>query len=241
MENEGTRKLNEVYSKDDSSVMGDKNSPITMPESFGLYAILTDPVVGYEACARAVVAEGIRYLQLRMKGAPRYEVLRTAQIIREITRGTSTRFIVNDDLLIAMEVDADGVHLGQSDMPINEARALWDTPGKIFGLSTHNEAQEFKARDLNPDYIGVGPVFPTPTKAIPDPDLGLELMGKIIRKSPLPAVAIGGMNEENLPEILARGAVNFSAVRPIMQSPDPRSVIRRLMEIWKTALLGPLN
>ena len=176
-----------------------------------------------------------------MKDAPRSEVLRTARAIREITRGSSTRFIVNDDPLIAMEVDADGVHLGQSDMPINEARVLWDTPGKIFGLSTHNEAQELKARGLKPDYIGVGPVFPTPTKAIPDPDLGLELMGKIIRNSPFPAVAIGGINEENLPEILALGAVNFSSVRPIMQSPDPRMAIRRLMEIWKAALLGPLN
>jgi thiamine-phosphate pyrophosphorylase len=204
-----------------------------MIEIFGLYAILTDPVVGYEACARAAVAEGVRYLQLRMKNAPRDEIIRTARIVRKITRGTSTRFIVNDDPLIAIEVDADGVHLGQSDMPINKARALWDTPGKLFGLSTHNEDQELKAHDLKPDYIGVGPVFPTPTKAIPDPDLGLELMGKIIRKSPLPAVAIGGIDEENLPEILARGAVNFSSVRHIMNSPDPRSVIRRLIEIWK--------
>jgi thiamine-phosphate pyrophosphorylase len=204
-----------------------------MIKAFGLYAILTDPVVGYEACARAVVSEGIRYLQLRMKGATRSEVLRTARTIREITCGTSTRFIVNDDPLIAIEVDADGVHLGQSDMPINEARALWDTPGKIFGLSTHNEDQELRARDLNPDYIGVGPVFPTPTKANPDPDLGLELMGRIIRQSPLPAVAIGGINAKNLPEILVRGAVNFSAVCPIMQSPNPRSVIRSLMEIWR--------
>lgn len=206
-----------------------------MPVIFGLYAILTDPVVGYEACARAVVAEGIRYLQLRMKEESRIEVLRTARAIREITRRTSTQFIVNDDPLIAMEVDADGVHLGQSDMPINEARALWDKPGKIFGLSTHSEAQELKARGLNPDYIGVGPVFPTPTKAIPDPALGLELMGEIIGKSSFPAVAIGGINEENLPEILAHGAVNFSVVRPIMNSSKPRRVIRRLMEIWTTA------
>jgi len=204
-----------------------------MIEIFGLYAILTDPVVGYEACARAVVAEGIRYLQLRMKGIPRSEVIETARVIREITRGTSTRFIVNDDPLVAMEVDADGVHLGQGDMPINEAKALWNIPGKIFGLSTHNEAQELKARDLNPDYIGVGPVFPTPTKSIPDPDLGLELMGKIIRKSPLPAVAIGGVNEENLPEILALGVVNFSAVRAVMNSRNPRHAIARLMDIWR--------
>lgn len=204
-----------------------------MKESFGLYVILTDPVVGYESCARAAVSEGIRYLQLRMKGAARSEVARIAREIREITRGTYTRFIVNDDPLIAIEVDADGIHLGQSDMPINEARSLWNTPGKIFGLSTHNAAQELKARGLKPDYIGVGPVFPTPTKTIPDPDLGLDRMGEIIGKSPLPAVAIGGINEENLPGILAAGAVNFSAVRPIMNSTEPRLVIRRLIKIWR--------
>ena len=123
-----------------------------MKESFGLYVILTDPIAGYEACARAAVSEGIRYLQLRMKGENRSEVLRTARIIREITRNTSTRFIVNDDPLIAMEVDADGVHLGQSDMPLNEARELWNMPGKIFGLSTHNEEQELREKWNEGDY-----------------------------------------------------------------------------------------
>jgi len=207
-----------------------------MQAVFGLYVILTDPVVGYEDCARAAVTEGVRYLQLRMKGNARDEIIKTARTIREITRGTSTRFIVNDDPRIAMEVDADGVHLGQSDMPLNQARDLWSVPGKIFGLSTHNEAQELRARDLGPNYIGVGPVFPTPTKAIADPDLGLERMGEIIRKSPFPAVAIGGIDEENLPEILAQGVVNFCAVRPIMQSTDPRSIIHRLMDIWRLSL-----
>lgn len=204
-----------------------------MKEVFGLYAILTDPVVGYEACARAVVSEGIQYLQLRMKGVVRAEVLRTARAIREITRGTSTRFIVNDDPLIAIEVDADGVHLGQSDMPINEARALWDTPGKIFGLSTHNEEQALAARALKPDYIGLGPVFPTPTKARPGPVLGLERMGRIIQESIFPAVAIGGINQDNLRQVLAHGAVNFAAVRPVTQATDPHGAIARLMDIWR--------
>jgi len=118
-------------------------------------------------------------------------------------------------------------------MPLEEARSLWDIPGKIFGLSTHNEEQEEAARELQPDYIGVGPVFPTPTKTRPDPVLGLERMERIIRESPLTAVAIGGINEKNLREVLARGAVNFAAVRPVTQSPEPRRVIQRLAEIWR--------
>lgn len=215
-----------------------KSDYLATPKVFGLYVILTDPLAGYTACAQAAVDEKIRYLQLRMKNAGRSEIIRTAKIIRQITRGTSTRFIINDDPYIAMEIDADGVHLGQEDMSLDLARSLWDIPGKIFGLSTHNKSEELMARRAQPHYIGVGPVFPTPTKSVPDPVLGLELMGKIIRETPLPAVAIGGINEGNLPEVLAAGAVNFAVVRPIMQSKNPRSEIRRLMKIWKKCEIG---
>ena len=209
-----------------------------MPDAFGLYVILTDPLAGYEACAEAAVAEGVRFLQLRMKAVPREEVVRTARLLRPITRGTGTLLIVNDDVFAAAEADADGVHLGQGDMPLEEARRAWAAPGKLFGLSTHDEEQELRARALRPDYIGVGPVFPTPTKQVPDPVLGPERMGRIIRASPLTAVAIGGITEENLPQVLAHGAVNFCAVRPICRSTEPRLVIRRLMAVWR-ACRGP--
>lgn len=203
-----------------------------MPEAFGLYVILTEPAAGYEPCALAAIDEGVPYLQLRMKRESRDEIVDTARRIEELTRNTDTRFIVNDDPEIAAEVDADGVHLGQEDMRLEDARRLWTAPGKLFGLSTHNEEQAREAPALAPDYIGVGPVFPTTTKAKPDPVLGLERMGAIIRSSPLTAVAIGGINEKNLPETLAHGAVNFCAVRPIMRTPNPARVIRRLMRIW---------
>ena len=109
---------------------------------FGLYAILTDPVIGYEACARAVVNQGVRFLQLRMKNKPHKAVLDMAYRIREITRDTDTLFIMNDDVRVAIEVDADGVHLGQEDMSIVSAEILWGNEDKIFGLSTHNETQK---------------------------------------------------------------------------------------------------
>ncbi len=85
---------------------------------FGLYLILTNPRMGYEACAEAAVKAGVRYLQLRMKETPRDEVVAVARNLRGITAGTATRSIVNDDPSIASEVGADGVHLGQTDMPI---------------------------------------------------------------------------------------------------------------------------
>jgi thiamine-phosphate pyrophosphorylase len=206
-----------------------------MKENFGLYLVMTDPVVGYEACAQAAVNCGLRYVQLRMKNASRAAILAEARKVRAVTAGTQTLFIVNDDVELAWASDADGVHLGQGDMPLAEARQLWNTPGKIFGLSTHSEEQELAARALHPDYIGVGPVFPTPTKAIADPALGVERAGTIIKNSPLTCVALGGLDETNLAGVLKAGAVNFCAVRAIMQSPEPEKVIRALQQIRLTA------
>ena len=204
-----------------------------MPGAFGLYVILTDPIVGYAAAAEAAVRAEVRYLQLRMKETPREKVLATAKTLREITRGTKTRFIINDDVTVAADVDADGVHMGQDDMNLEEARRIWSDPGKIFGLSTHSLEQSRAAEAVHPDYIGVGPVFPTPTKKIADPDLGLKLMGDMVRDSSLTTVALGGIDLENLPAVLDAGAINFSAVRAITQSKDPEAVIRKMQAIWQ--------
>lgn len=206
-----------------------------MPEVFGLYVIMTNPVVGYETCAKAACDEGVRYLQLRMKKCPADEVRETAEKVREITKGTNTRFIVNDAPDIAVAVGADGVHLGQGDMPITEARKRFPLADMIVGLSTHNEAQAEDARTLSPSYIGVGPVFATPTKDVPDPTLGIARMGAIVKGSPLTTVAIGGITEENLPDVIAGGAINVSSVRPIMQSKTPHLVMRRLLRVWREA------
>jgi thiamine-phosphate pyrophosphorylase len=207
-----------------------------MKEIFGLYLVMTDPVVGYEACAQAAVNCGVRYVQLRIKNASRTAILAEARKVRAVTAGTQTLFIVNDDVELAWAANADGVHLGQNDMPLAEARKLWAVPGKIFGLSTHSEEQELAARTLNPDYIGVGPVFPTPTKAIADPALGINRAGNIIKNSPLTCVALGGLNETNLADVLKAGAVNFCAVRAIMQSPEPEKVIRAFQQIGRSAV-----
>jgi thiamine-phosphate pyrophosphorylase len=204
--------------------------------AFGLYLVLTEPVAGYEACAEAAVEAGLRYVQLRRKNKPRTETLDIARRLRRITAGSATLFIVNDDVEIAADCDADGVHLGQDDMSIAAARVRWPASGKVFGLSTHNEEQERRARELAPDYIGVGPVFATPTKEQPDPVLGLERMGRIVRASPLTTVPIGGIDGRNLPEILRRGAVNFCVLRAVNLDPNPRSAISALQAIWRAHL-----
>ena len=150
-----------------------------------------------------------------------------------LLRGTATCFVVNDDLAVAIESDADGLHLGQDDSSLTEARKTWNRPDKIFGLSTHSHEQAARTLDSSPDYIGVGPVFPTQTKVLADPTLGIEKAGQIIDASPLTSVAIGGINEENLPTLLDNGVHNFCVIRAINEAPDPTVAIERLQEIWK--------
>lgn len=203
-------------------------------DGFGLYLVMTDPVVGYAKCAEAAVRRGVRFVQLRMKNAAPEAVLREAREVRAVTKGTGTLFILNDDPELAVKCEADGVHLGQGDMPLRLAMARFPML-KIFGLSTHNLGQVQAACEFTPDYIGVGPVYATPTKAIPDPTLGVEGAAEMIKAAPCPAVAIGGINSENLPLIKRAGARNFSVVRAVCQNNDPESAIKRLQEIWATA------
>ena len=200
-------------------------------ERFGLYLVITNPVTSYERCAEAAVLAGLRYIQLRIKKSPREQIRATALALRAITRGTPTRFIVNDDPALAAEVDADGVHLGQDDMPLADARRLYPSL-RFFGLSTHNPDQAAQAAGAGPDYCGVGPVYATPTKEIPDPALGPEQAGAIIQAAPFTTVAIGGINAENLPSVLRAGAINFSVVRQVCLDPEPYDAIRRLQDIW---------
>lgn len=200
-----------------------------MTGDLGLYLVLTDPLAGYVACTEAAVRAGLRQVQLRMKGAPPQEMVRVGRELRAITRGTPTRLLINDEIEVARAVDADGVHLGQTDMSIPEARRLWpEGEGKLFGLSTHNEIQAAAALAAGPDYIGVGPVYATPSKRIPDPVLGLERAAEIIHRSSLPAVAIGGIDRQRLPGLLARGIRSYAVVRYVCERRDPFNAITEL-------------
>lgn len=198
-------------------------------KNFGLYLVITDPATSYETCAEAAVRAGVRFVQLRMKHTPRERIVATAKNLRAITAGTPTLFIVNDDPGIAAETGADGVHLGQSDLPLSVARERFPSL-KIFGLSTHSLAQVEAACKLAPDYIGVGPVYATPTKEIPDATLGLETMQKMIAAAHVPVVAIGGIDASRLPDVLRAGARNFAVVRAVCRASDPYAAIRRLQE-----------
>lgn len=196
---------------------------------FGLYGILTNPVVGYERLAEVMTEKEVRFVQLRMKDAPKDEVFETAVRLRRIIGGSSL-FIVNDFIDVAKEAGADGVHLGQGDASYEEARAALG-PEAIIGLSTHNPGQTVAACALGPSYIGVGPVFATPTKKNPDPVIGIDGMRLMLDAATVPAVVLGGIDETNLGEVVAAGAQNVCAVRFINGSTDPGARIDELRAI----------
>lgn len=202
-------------------------------DNFGLYVILTRPAIGHAAAAEIAVRRGVRMLQLREKGLPDGELLRIAREVRAVTQGTETRFIVNDRPDIAVLCDADGVHVGQGDLPVPEVRRIVGER-MIVGLSTHSIAQATAAQSLKGvDYIGFGPVYPTTTKAVPDPVVGTELLREVLGFSRLPVVAIGGIFPENIATVIAAGARNPCLVRYFMEPPDPAEAERRIASIQR--------
>ncbi|MBD3391102.1 MAG: thiamine phosphate synthase [Chitinivibrionales bacterium] len=202
-----------------------------VPHHFGFYAILTNPAAGYEYCARLCVDNGIAFVQLRMKNVPKDDIARMAAKLRKITARGVTRFIVNDHPDIAAQVGADGVHVGQSDTPYADARS---TVGdrSIVGISTHTPAQTREACALKPDYVGVGPVFATPTKEIRDTPIGTDGMREMLSLATVPAVVLGSITTENLPQILETGAKNFAMVRPLNQTEEPEKALREILRVY---------
>ena len=172
---------------------------------------------------------GVDIIQLREKNENETKILNLAKEIRKIISGTDVLFIINDRVDLALAADADGVHLGQDDLSVSEARKI--TPeGFIIGLSTHSIEQGKGALNSGVDYIGVGPVFQTPTK----PDYkaaGLEYVSwaKDNLKN-IPWFAIGGIDDGNINKVTDAGAKRVAIVRAIMNSNDPKSVTKKLKE-----------
>lgn len=202
-----------------------------MNQPNGLYLILTNPVAGYEATAQAAVDCHVSMLQLRMKNKTndQHEV---AQTLRAITRGTQTQFIINDNLPLAQHVEADGLHLGQDDLSLPRARQQYDG---IIGISTHTLEQAQKAHQAGADYIGIGPLFPTQSKANPDPVIGIPTAANIARSVTCPTVVIGGIQPEHFPELRRHQLPAFALISAVNHSPNPRQVIQHLQHAWQEA------
>lgn len=192
----------------------------------GLYLVMTRPRDGYERLCSWAVEAGVAAVQLRTKGHDENKHLAVARRLRALTAGSETLFIVNDRVDIALEADADGLHIGQDDLPAQEARRRLG-PHKLLGLSTHNLAQVEQANQCPVDYIGFGPLYATTSKLRPDPIVGPELLEQACKLSHHPVVAIGGLNAERIRQ-LDHGAHNVAVICAASDADDPLTSMRIL-------------
>jgi thiamine-phosphate pyrophosphorylase len=182
-----------------------------------------------EPLLRAAFAGGVGMVELREKELRGELLLRAGETFRRIADIYSAPFIVNDDPDLARELKADGVHLGQDDLPASVARARLG-PDAIIGLSTHSPEQIEAAHSEPVDYIAVGPIWETPTKA-GRPAVGLELIRHAAETATLPWFAIGGIDTENVTEVFAAGARRACVVRSVRDAADPGEAARRLIGV----------
>ncbi len=174
---------------------------------------------------------GADIIQLREKEMTKRERLELGFRIRELTRQEGVLFIVNDDIDLAIILDADGVHLGQDDIPILFARRLMKD--KIIGISTHSLEQIEEAVNAGADYIGVGPIFETLTKEDREELVGLGLLSKIRDKCPIPYVAIGGIRKDNILSLVQVGCHRAAVVSDIMMAPDIQKRCKILKDLLR--------
>lgn len=182
---------------------------------------------------RAAIEGGASLVQYRQKEGTTRQLVEEAQALRELTRQAGVPFIVNDRLDVALAVEADGVHVGQEDMPAGLARRLMG--GRIVGVSATNLQEALQAEQDGADYLGVGPVFATPTKPDAAPPMGLEGLAEVCRAVSIPVVAIGGINEQNAAEIIAAGADGVAVVSAVVAASDVAAAARRLREVIEAA------
>ncbi len=194
-----------------------------------LYIIMTRPRIGYLPFLEICIEEGLPLVQLRDKTLTDRELFETAVKLSEAARGTGTALIINDRPDIAAMCGAGGFHLGQDDVPMEAVRVkIPECRGLITGISTHSKEQAEEAFRLSPDYIGFGPVYPTPTKEKPDVPVGTESVAWIAGSSPCPVVFIGGLFPDNIAVLLENGARVICSVRYLNESDNPGTRIREL-------------
>jgi len=199
----------------------------------GFYAVLDRPD---PALAAALVGPGgAGVLQVRLKPASTGAIRAAVALARPITTAAGALLIVNDRLDVALACGADGVHLGQDDLPLAEARRLVGRRADfLIGVSTHDLDQVAAAVAGGADYLGFGPVFATATKANPDPVVGLDLLARAVAAaSPVPVVAIGGIGLARMAEVTATGVAAICAIGAVNRAPDPAAAARQAAGLFR--------
>ena len=204
-----------------------------------LYVILDAGLMtgSIDDTTKKLIDAGVLALQYRNKKGSAREVLEVARSLAGIARSTGVNFFVNDRADIARLSGAGGVHVGQEDLGVEQARAVMGAEGWI-GVSTHNEAQFQAAAQTSADYIAVGPIFGTTTKENPDPVVGTELIRSVRGLTKKPIIAIGGITLERAVEVIEAGADSVAVISDILRAEDPAQragqFIRRLEAVKPT-------
>ncbi|MFT6924585.1 MAG: thiamine-phosphate pyrophosphorylase [Psychromonas sp.] len=192
--------------------------------------LVTDDQQNIETLKRVVaeaVAGGVTMVQVREKQGDVRVFIERVLAVKAILQGTGVPLIVNDRVDVALAVNADGVHLGQSDMPVEIARLLIGED-KLLGLSIENQQQLTEAASLPVDYLGLSAIFATPTKTNIKKQWGIEGLTDAVAQSALPIVAIGGINAENLDAVMASHVAGVALVSAICHAPSPRQAAMNL-------------
>jgi thiamine-phosphate pyrophosphorylase len=195
-------------------------------------ALITVPEI---KIAEELAAAGVRLLQYRNKNAPARQLLEASRGLASALLPQGVTFFVNDRSDVAYLVGASGVHVGQEDLGVEQARTLVG-PDKYVGVSTHNLEQFRRAADSSADYIAVGPVFDTKSKANPDPVVGTGFLRQVRSLTDKPIVAIGGITLDRAAEVIEAGADSVAVISDILGAPDPGERAHQFIE-----LLGATN
>jgi thiamine-phosphate pyrophosphorylase len=180
--------------------------------------------------AQALADAGVRLMQLRNKPGSAQAICRDVRELIQAVEGRDVRVILNDRPDIAAIADAGGVHVGQDDLPVSEAREIVGDHAWV-GVSTHNLPQLIAAAGTSADYIAVGPVFPTGTKTNPDPVVGLEFVREARRLTRKPLVAIGGITVESAADVFRAGADSVAVIRDLLGAREPWERARQYLTI----------
>ena len=203
------------------------------PEELRLYAVTdrawTDGTEGVCRQVEAAVRGGATFVQLREKHLEHDEFLAEARAVAALCRALGVKCVINDDVDIAVESGADGVHVGQEDLEASLARERLG-PGKIIGVSAHNAAEARRAEAAGADYIGSGAAFATSTKETAAP-IGPEGLRAVVEAVSIPVVAIGGISRENIGRLEGLGLAGVAVVSALFAAPDVEAAARELSEL----------
>jgi thiamine-phosphate pyrophosphorylase len=205
-----------------------------MPRPIGRFHLITDTVLqsrhGHAELARMAIEGGADTIQYRSKNDDIREMIAEASAVRAVCARAGVTFLVNDRVDLCLAVEADGVHLGRGDMPLEIARRILG-PGRIIGGTVRNEAHLAEAVAAGADYVGLGPIFGTSSKVVGMEPLGLDVVRTVCASAPIPVIGIAGITSASLESVLAAGAHGVAVIGAVCLADDVTAAAREIAEV----------